>query len=360
MSVVQLTIQNFRNLINAQIIFHEKLNFIIGHNGSGKSSILEAIFFIGHGKSFRTSKNETIVTYHQNNFVVSITDDLQQRLGISRNISTAQFDIKLNGNKIYKLSDLAANIAVQIVTPESFKLFFGGPKERRRFIDLGLFHVKHEFPLQWKIFAKLLKQRNACLRAKIPQSELSYWTENFCKASENISEYRQQYISALQIELLKWLAIVLPELQADIELQYFRGWSAKRDLAELLAASLEKEYMYGYTISGAHKFDLRILVNKQPLELVLSRGQQKLFLLALTLAQTKLIEQVKQVKPILLIDDIGAELDQYSRLALAAAIHKLNCQVIITAIDYAAIEPLVSDDKNYKMFHVKHGEISIE
>jgi len=360
MSVEQLTIQNFRNLTNTQVTFHKKLNFIIGKNGSGKSSVLEAIFFVGHGKSFRTSKNETIVTHHKDEFVVNIKDNLQQRLGISRNILKAQFDIKFNGNKVYKLSDLATNIAIQIVTPESFKLFFGGPKERRRFIDLGLFHVKHEFSSQWKLFSKILKQRNACLRTKVSKQELLYWTNLFCEASEIIAKFRQEYIFALQQELLNWLEILLPEFKSIIQLQYFRGWSQKKDLTELLNDNLEREYQYGYSIAGAQKFDIKILVNKQPLELVLSRGQQKLFLLALTLAQTKLIEKVKQVKPILLIDDIGAELDQYSRLALAAAINKLDCQVILTAIDEVAIEPLVSEDKNYKMFHVKHGEISIE
>ena len=83
-----------------------------------------------------------------------------------------------------------------------------------------------------------------------------------------------------------------------------------------------------------------------------------MFLLALTFAQAKLIEKVKRVKPILLIDDVGAELDLNSRTLLNNAIGKLNCQVIITAIDKTAVEPLVPTDNNYKMFHVKHGQIS--
>ncbi len=360
MSVELLTIQNFRNLANTQVNFHKKLNFIIGKNGSGKSSILEAIFFLGHGKSFRTNKTDTIVTYDHEQFIVSIKDDLAKQLGISRNIKLAQFDIKLNGDRVQKLSALAKNIAVQIVTPESFKLFFGGPKERRRFIDLGLFHVEHNFPQQWKLFSKVLKQRNACLKSKVGQKEINYWTDKFCHLSQIIAQYRKSYIDLLSKELNDWLILLLPNLAPIMELNYHQGWSAKRNLVDVLSDVSEKELAYGYSMAGAQKFDIKFLLNKQPLELMISRGQQKLFLLALTLAQTNLITKVKQVKPILLIDDIGAELDQYSRLALAKAIKQLDCQVIITAIDEIAIEPLVPEDKNYKMFHVKHGEISIE
>lgn len=359
MSVELLTIQNFRNLANSQVKFHHNLNFIIGENGSGKSSILEAIFFLGHGKSFRTIKIDSIATYEQNSFTVSIKDNLAKQLGICRSVDSSQFEIRLNGSKVHKLSDLAKNIVVQIVTPESFKLFFGGPKERRKFIDLGLFHVEHDFPLQWKVFTKVLKQRNACLKSK-SMKELPYWTNEFCHYSTKIALYRRSYIEQLKEELTLWLAILLPALKNKIDLQYFRGWSLKKELEEILSTSTEKELQYGYSLAGAHKFDIKFIINNQPLELTLSRGQQKLFLLALTLAQTKIIAKVKQVKPILLIDDIGAELDQYSRLALAEAINKLDCQVIITAIDKIAVEPLVSKDKNYKMFHVKHGEISIE
>jgi DNA replication and repair protein RecF len=365
MSIAQLSVLNFRNLVNDNISFHPNLNLIIGENGSGKSSILEAVFFLGHGKSFRTTKVDNIVSHQQSQFVVNIKDNLNSRLGISRDLSTSLLNIKVDGVRLKKLSDLAVNIAVQIVTPESFKLFFGGPKERRRFIDLGLFHVKHDFSIQWRNFTKLHKQRNACLRNKISQQELHYWSESFCQHSENISIARLEYIETLQKELATWLAILLPSLKDSIEIHYQRGWSAKKELAQVLFENEEKERQYGYSIAGAHKFDIKFTMHKQPLDMVISRGQQKLFLLALTFAQSKMIEKVKRVKPILLIDDIGAELDINSRKALAVAIGKLDCQVIVTAINKTDLEPLIlqsitKNNENYKMFHVKHGEISVE
>jgi DNA replication and repair protein RecF len=357
MSVSRLITQNFRNLKGDPITFHPDNNFIIGANGSGKSSLLEAIFFLGHGKSFRTTKVNTIVHHQEQKFVVSIRDLDQQQLGLSKDINTGQSDIKINSERFSRLSDLAKNIAVQIVTPESFKLFFGGPKERRKFIDLGLFHVKHDFSKQWRDFSRVLKQRNACLRDSSKHSMLNYWTEVFCQQSELVAHSRDTYVSELKVELQKWTDLLLPNISDQIRVQYLQGWSLNNSLESVLSQNKEREIQHGFSLYGAQKFDVRFLLNKTSIDMLLSRGQQKLFLLALTFAQAKLIERVKRVKPILLIDDIGAELDINSRTLLASAIDKLNCQVIITAIDSFALKPLVLSNKEYKMFHVKHGEV---
>lgn len=388
MSVAKLITHNFRNLTNAAINFHSELNFFVGDNGSGKSSLLEALFFLGHGKSFRTSKLEALVCHEKTNFVVSIKDSNNCQLGLSRDISSGVTHIKINGEHHYRLSALARNIAIQIITPESFKLFFGGPKERRRFIDLGMFHVKHNFPKQWKSFNRVLKQRNACIRSnnysKESSSMLSYWTEQFCQMSIDVAQVREEYTCTVITELDVWLAILLPNLKRRVTVQYLQGWPQKKYLKDVLASNQEREASYGYSLYGAHKFDVKFLLDKQPLETQLSRGQQKLFLLALTFAQTKLIARVNRVKPILLIDDVGAELDINSRAALSSALKKLDCQVVITAIDCGVLTPFfdsfsfkkgcetVSTEQQnieyeilqaqnteyYKVFHVKHGEIS--
>ncbi|MEW6984186.1 DNA replication/repair protein RecF [Colwelliaceae bacterium 6471] len=359
MSVCKLITHNFRNLVGATIDFHPDTNFIVGDNGSGKSSILEAIFYLGHGKSFRTSNVSNVVTNNFSKFVVSIQDEKCKQLGISRDSVTGDTEIKIDGQKQSRLSELAKNIAVQIITPESFKLFSGGPKERRRFLDLGLFHVKHDFSGHWRDFAKVLRQRNACLKNRDNIATLEYWDQAFCKHADIVSDYRHHYVSALVAEVRIWIDVLLPKISSEVEINYIRGWNSKRTLAQILSENRDRELSFGYSLFGPHKFDVKILFDKQPIESVLSRGQQKLFLLALTFAQAKLIEKVNQVKPILLIDDVGAELDINSRSLLSTAIDKLNCQVIITAIDKIVLEPFVPTNKNYKMFHVKHGDISV-
>jgi len=366
MSVTKLITQNFRNLDSSSIDFHPQLNFFVGDNGSGKSSLLEAMFFLGHGKSFRTSKVDSLACHNSKNFVVSIKDSNDRQLGLSRDINSGLTTIKIDGQRYSRLSVLAKNIAIQIVTPESFKLFFGGPKERRRFIDLGMFHVKHDFSTLWKSFNRVLKQRNACIRlgdrtsTVNNKSMLSYWTEQFCKLSIEVSVLRANYVSEIILELNYWLAILLPSLDGRVTVQYIQGWSQKKSLIDILAANQEREISFGYSLYGAHKFDVKFLLDNKAIETQLSRGQQKLFLLALTFAQACFIARVKLVKPILLIDDIGAELDINSRTALSKAIEKLDCQVIITAIESTVLQPFlgVCNERKHSMFHVKHGKVS--
>ena len=367
MSVARLTTYNFRNLSSLVLDLHPNLNFFFGDNGSGKSSLLEAIFFLGHGKSFRTSKVEHLASYETDNFVVSIKDANDLQLGLSKNLGTGVTLIKINGERHARLSELAKNIAVQIVTPESFKLFFGGPKERRRFVELGMFHVKHDSSKQWREFNRVLKQRNACIRNALDRATLDYWTGLFCQLSKDVAEVRAKYISDLIVELPYWLNILLPAIADKVTVQYLQGWPQKKTLIDALSDAYEREQAFGYSIYGAHKFDLKFLIAKQALESQLSRGQQKLFLLALTFAQAKLIARVNRVKPILLIDDIGAELDSNSRQSLSAAINNLDCQVVITAIEEGVLQPFISDSSvtnnesnkkiKYHMFHVKHGGI---
>ncbi|MBL0711398.1 MAG: DNA replication/repair protein RecF [Colwellia sp.] len=360
MTVDRLTTQYFRNLNSTSIDFHSTLNFFVGDNGSGKSSLLEALFFLGHGKSFRTNKTDALVCYEQNNFVVSIKNDKGCQLGLSRDINTGLTSIKIDGERYARLSELAKNIAIQIVTPESFKLFFGGPKERRRFTDLGMFHVKHNFSTQWRNFSRVHKQRNACIRNNADNTTLAYWTSLSCEHCILVAGERKLYITDLITELKIWLSILLPAISDRVSVQYLQGWPQKKILPEVLFANKEREAHFGYSLYGAHKFDVKFLLDKQAIETQLSRGQQKLFLLALTFAQTKLIAKVKRVKPILLIDDVGAELDFNSRTALSLAIDSLSCQVIITAIEENVLKPFIekkNSSEDYKVFHVKHGEV---
>ncbi len=361
MSIGKLFIQDFRNIEHVSIDFHPDVNFIIGDNGSGKSSLLEAIFYLGHGKSFRSSKVDYLLKHDKNSFTVSVKTDKDCQLGVRKgfNTSASTSEIRIDGEKQNKFSSLAKNVAVQVITPESFILFFGGPKLRRRFIDLGLFHVKHSFSDHWREFSRILKQRNACLRNKVDKSTLSYWTEIFAESCEQIAKHRAEYVTELTKELSFWLKIMLPSVSDDIVIQYLQGWNSKKTLLDVLAQYKEKELMVGYSLFGAQKFDVRFILNGTSLDNQLSRGQQKLFLLALTFAQAKLIEKVNRVKPILLIDDVGAELDIHSRALLNNAIAAIECQVIVTAIDKTAVEQLVPQKKNYKMFHVKHGKLSV-
>jgi DNA replication and repair protein RecF len=358
MSLKKLYIEKFRNIIDCStLLFNDNLNFIVGENGSGKSSILESIFFAGHGKSFRTSKTEHLINLHQSDFIISITDFNNNQFGINKKNNAPLF-LKKNGARLLKLADLVTNFPVQVLTPESFKLFFGGPSSRRKFIDLGLFHVEHSFSLLWSDFNKVHKQRNACLKNKLEPNTTSYWTNLFCIQSEQIAQTRESYLVKLEEELVTWVSLLLPNFVDSFSLSYFKGWSNKKPLNEILKDNLLREVKCGYSLYGAQKFDVKFMVNGLPVEEILSRGQQKLFLIGLLFAQSSLIAKINQLKPILLIDDFGAELDSEAKSLIAKALSKLNCQAIITAIEEKALEAIIPKDNNYNMFHVKHGKIT--
>jgi len=361
MSVEVVYLKNFRNLVEQKFCLHKELTFFIGDNGSGKSSILEALFFVGHGKSFRTTKTDSICHFDEHAFFVNVKNETGSSIGITKNSNEAHFLIKKDGSRLSKLSELANDFAIQIITPESFKLFFGGAKERRKFLDLGVFHVEHSFSNTWKRFSKIHKQRNAVLKSRASVADLEYWTNEFIRYSKEVNTYREEYASNLSQELSVWLEILLPEVSSGITLSFYQGWSNSKELSDVLLEQRERERHLGYSNAGAHKFDLRFFMDGKPIEIKLSRGQQKLFLIALTLAQMKLIERVKQLKAILLIDDFGAELDINSRIKLSEALNNLNCQIAITAIDTDAVNPLLSstleNNEKYSMFHVEHGEL---
>ncbi|WP_448550146.1 DNA replication/repair protein RecF [Thalassotalea fusca] len=358
MSIAELSFHQFRNLQSDTIKFHQALNFVTGLNGSGKSSLLESMFFIGHGKSFRTSSPERVIQKDCESFVVSVLTFEQVRLGVKKSIAAQHSQLKINGQKCQRMSDFAQHLALQIITPESFRLFSGGAKERRRFVDLGVFHVKHSFSQTWRQFSKVLKQRNACLKMRAGSNQLHQWDVQFVELSTELDRLREDYIAKLTEQLEKWTALLLPEKSLELAVSYQRGWSSKKALTEVLEENQFREFEKGFSLYGAHKFDIRFKLNGLDVESALSRGQQKLFLLALTFSQTALIEQVKRVKPILLIDDIGAELDDKSRAAFTSAIKELDCQIIITAIEKTALQPIIPDNDNYKMFHVEHGKIT--
>lgn len=357
MSVSQLQTYNFRNIISSNIHLDDKLNFITGSNGSGKSSLLESLFYLAHGKSFRTNDVDNLIQSSSDEFVVTAITENNLRLGIQRKRKQGSL-ISVNGDRFNKLSELARNIAVQIITPESFRLFFGGPRERRKFVDLGLFHVEQSFSNTWKNFSRVLKQRNSCLKQRQKGPQIKFWNDEFCKLSELVTIERENYINKLRKELDVWINKLMPNVCNEISVLFVKGWSEKKTLSDTLADHNQREYEKGYSLYGAHKFDVKFSIDGLPIEQRLSRGQQKLFLLALTFSQANLISKVKQVKPILLIDDIGAELDVESRIAISNIVNDLDCQIIITAIDTAALEPMFPSSKDYNMFHVEHGTIS--
>ncbi|MDO6582935.1 DNA replication/repair protein RecF [Photobacterium sp. 2_MG-2023] len=361
MALTRFIVKDFRNLEACDLTFSEGFNFLVGANGSGKTSLLEAIYFLGHGRSFRSHLTSRIIRHGQDELVLhgrvhadsALKGDLERPLGI-RKQRDGTTQVKIAGQTGQKVAQLAQILPLQLITPEGFELMVGGPKFRRAFIDWGVFHVEPRFYQAWSRVKRLTRQRNALLKTARSYRELSYWDQELAQLAEVIDGWRRDYIDALREQATAFCGDFLPEY--DIQLGYYRGWEKTTPYSELLAANFERDMQLGYTVSGPNKADLRLKVSAMPVDDVLSRGQLKLLMCALRLAQGQQLRQATGKQCLYLIDDFASELDSSKRALLAKGLHDTQAQVVISAISEEQLVDMKAEKG--KMFHVEQGKIT--
>lgn len=358
MIIQQLHVESFRNIHSAQLSPGNGLNLIYGHNGSGKTSLLEAIHFLGLGRSFRSHLAQRVIQEGADKlqlFSRLAAGDEEHKLGLRR-FRNGDTEVRMDGERIKKLSLLAEALPIQLITPESFALLFEGPKARRQFIDWGAFHSDPSFYLNWMNVRRILKQRNQLLRDKASYQQIAFWDKEFLRYCTAVTEIRKHYVDSLNEQLKGIIGGFLP--QVEVRVSFTQGWDSKTDFAELLQTQYERDLAMGFTVSGPHKADLRLRVGTLPAQDALSRGQLKLLVCALRIAQGKLLQQQLNKNSIYLVDDLPSELDKQHRKLLLQELVETNAQVFVTAIDPAAI----SDSLNFppdRTFRVERGEVKV-
>lgn len=361
MSLSHLSLKYFRNIEALTLEPVNGVNIIYGENGSGKTSLLEAIYYLSHGKSFRTPKHKSIIQHQQDQFVIhgrKALHDLSIPIGISKTQS-GETNLKIQGKASRKISELAQLMPVQIITPESYSLFFGGPKERRKFLDLGLFHVEHEFFYLWQSFNKVLKQRNALLKSK-PQNyfdQIRFWDKEFVRLAEQINKLRMAYISRFKQQFFDKMCAELTLIR-DLEINFNAGWKDSESLSDALEQNFERDARQGFTSKGPHKADFSFSVAGNSVENTFSRGQLKLLLYALKVTQNSLIESETDKQSILLIDDLPSELGEDTKEKVGQLLAHCSSQIFISSILSESISAVVEPmQRELQMFHVKHGNL---
>ncbi len=349
MNIEQLSIRHFRNLTSIDLTLSPHFNLLFGQNGAGKTSIIEAIHYLGLNKSFRSHLNNRIIQHGQELFTL-FAQSSTHKIGIERRSKSVR--LRLNEETLSSVAPIVKALPLLVIHAHTYELLENGPENRRQFLDWGVFHVEQSFFHVWKRYMTALSQRNRALREQKTSSEVTAWNKELIEAANIIDQARKDYLNSFLSYFLPLLHALLPV--EPLELNYYQGWGREKSYEEVLSASYRQDCALGYTQFGPHRADLKIFIDKTPAKDVLSRGQLKLFVTSMRLAQAELMKNKLFISPLLLIDDLPSELDENKRTLLCSVLKKLKAQIFITCVDKNLILPLIQDH-SHKMFHVEQG-----
>lgn len=359
-SVSRLVLSNFRNITAADLSLAPAVNLFCGANGSGKTSLLEAVHMLASGRSFRSRQSQTVIRYDAESLAVFGRLGSGVTLGVEKR-RDGQGRIRINQAPAESSSQLAACLPLQVINSESFAALDGGPGVRRQLLDWTVFHVEHSFAQHWKVYQSALKQRNALLRrGKIDSNLLAPWEHQLVQSGEAVDALRRRVFKNLRILFRERLGDLPAEIFEPLELHYRSGWKKDTSLADSLRESLDGDLAQGFTRIGPHRADLRFTINGQPAHAVLSRGQQKMAVCALRTAMAATISG--REKPVFLVDDLPSELDDENQQCFARWVSDCASQVLVTGIERQVTErPWLSLPQPWcepRMFHVEHGQVT--
>jgi DNA replication and repair protein RecF len=375
MALAGLSVQDLRCIEQAELALQPGSNLIFGANGAGKTSVLEAIFLLGRGRSFRTRLSERLIRHGQPQLRVVGRTGSSAPVDLSLGVSDGDRDgpggpgglgghggqsgalprvlddsvaqgswiphslglevsrdggtrARLDAQNVRSLADLATAFPVQVLDPDAHRLIEDSATRRRRWLDWAVFHVEPGFASTWSRYARALQQRNAVLRTG--QGDLAIWDIELIKDGERITEARRRVLESLKPY---WADVCRALLDDDLTLSFQSGWERDTSLTAALAEAVPRDRLRKTTTVGPHRADVGIRIRGKPVREVLSRGQQKLAAVAMTLCQLEYLKQEHEVLPTLLLDDPSAELDKNRLDRFIDRVKGLRTQLVVTALD---------------------------
>jgi DNA replication and repair protein RecF len=360
----RVAINSCRAIVRAELELAQQANILYGDNASGKSSILEALAVLSRGRSFRTPRIAEVIRRGEQELSVSarVEDGLIQGshypAGISKTASATR--IRINHADVQQQAELSAHIPLTLIHPGSVELVTGSPALRRAFLDWIAFYRFQDFNLGWRTCQQVLKQRNACLRDPRQRYALDHWTQQLIALQPTLYRYRLMALEALQSALQTAQPLLDAVGQPRLQLTSgFPGGIDAQDTGHLhsfFQSKVETELKQGFSLYGAHRADLHILLDGIPATRMASRGQLKLLAVGLLLAQSHAVSESDVKRGIIAIDDLASELDEHNQQALYNVLHDTRQQLIITGTRH---EPLLTGLRQARVFHVKHGHVSL-
>jgi len=348
--LTEITVENFRCIEHASLDFDSRSTGIIGDNASGKTSLLEAIYFLGHGRSFRAAQAEKLKREGTPFFRIV------GRIAAPRGLLTAGLEHsqgrtkgQLAGQGISGIADIAEVLPLQIIDPGVHRLVEEGSARRRRLMDWGVFHVKREFLGYWRRYQRALSQRNAALRTTHDEELVHAWEQDFCAAGAEVDRLRSDYVEELRPH---FEALAFRLVGPGTTLTYRRGWPTELDLRVALQDSISRDLRLKTTHIGPHRADLVFSIDGTPARDRVSRGQQKMLAAAFILSQLQCHTALGAAPTTLMLDDPAAELDVDNLGKLLLAIAEIPSQLIVTSVHERGLKGIEIG----RRFHVKQGQ----
>ena len=335
-------------------------NLLVGFNGSGKTSVLEALYLLAYGKSFRTHITEQIIQSSESDVLVSGRFGNHQA-GIQR-FRNGSLTIRLDGQDVTKISEVSRLLPMHVVDPGSVVLVEGSPSDRRRFLDFTMFHVEHSYLAMHRRFTDILRQRNALLKttASTGVSQIKYWNGLYVEAAWDLHRVRENLFADVIAPVIVSACHSLLE-GLDISIEYYsgcRGCSSVEALQETMEKNIEQDLKFKATQIGPHRADILLKHNGKPAKDYLSRGQKKLLTYGVRLAPAMMLKDRGLPIGQILVDDMPSELDEHSVAKVCDLLARIDGQTILTAVDDQSRQVnIIRDRLQPKMFHVEHGSV---
>lgn len=368
----RISVEGFRNIECATVEFCDGVNILVGNNAQGKTNLLEAIYFITLGKSFRSATESEMIGFSSDHAAVSLDfcDSVREQNISVRIFRDHKKRFEQNGVKIFKMSDIVGEMRAVLFCPEHLSIIKDGPSLRRNFLDVAISQLRPMYLRSLQKYNKYLKQRNKLLKdaendRKTFDDTIEFWSAGLATEGAYLAKMRKQYVETCDGYVKKYFA----EMTGGDELpKMVYSGSAKQELEayddekatearyfELLSSNLEREIAVGSTLWGAHKDDIDISINGREARVYCSQGQQRSLALAMKLAEGEICRKEGGEYPVFLFDDVLSELDPRRRAYLINEIK--DKQVIMTGCEIGILtDPDMIKDLSVNVIRVEGGK----
>jgi len=373
MILSRLRLINFRNHAATSLELGKGINAFFGNNGEGKTNILEAISYLGLTKSFYATSDGEVLQVGKDSFEVA--GEMQSDAGTEFRVCVEYISqppakrYSINNEASAKLSGIIGRFPVVVLSPENSSITFGGPSERRKFVDLTLSQISSAYLEDVLEYRRILRQRNKILsnaRAQqiAPGAELVPWTQNLVRYGSRIAHRRSAFITEFRNYVRRAYARLV-NADEEIDISYEVGFAGptgdnlhelEAEFAQELEARQDEEVRRGVTLVGPHRDEIRFTIDRMNVQQFASQGQHKTLLAALKIAECLFIHERRQETPMLLLDDLFSELDVHRasrHLELASGLG----QIVVTTTDERLIGSRVIWNGENRRFSVEEGTI---